>query len=369
MGQSRLAVAMWSFTIAIALLLSVSPSSGGVVKRSIQSKYKSAKDLLKLTGAGKAIKETFKSAGNELEALADELDKEVSAIADLAAYINGTETEKMAEALAEAKNIQSVMNDQRTELSGLARQTISKSERIIKKFKDMADKKRGVDSGMRSILRDMRTLLRISEDKLKTAKENISTLREKINKVLASLRVFQGLIKAAKERDAALKAGLPAKTAEEIMSGITEDIKNGVDGYKKSKRGDGTTSVITSVLGGLTRLTTSILKAANREDVGPKLASALDKTNRAVKIVETQANLMEEEVKVIIEWKDAVNNVKEDVFSGNLRDEDAQDLYDDIKERIEDGDVTELYSAFNDLKEAAQNYLTHVAEVCHSCTE
>merc|ERR1712156_1367919 len=100
-------------------------------------------------------------------------------------------TEKMSEALAEAKNIQSLMNDQRTELSGLAKQTISKSERIIKKFREMAAGSRKVDRGMRSVLRDMRSLLRFSEGKLKTAKETISTLREKINKVLASLQVLK----------------------------------------------------------------------------------------------------------------------------------------------------------------------------------
>merc|ERR1719206_1377770 len=153
----------------------------------------------------------------------------------------------MSEALAEAKNIQSLMNDQRTELSGLAKQTISKSERIIKKFKEMVAGSRGVDRGMRSVLRDMRSLLRFSE----------------------------GKFKAAKEKDARLSAGLKAKTAEEILNGITTDIMTGVDGYSKAKRGDETMSVVTSILGGVTRLTTSIIKAVNRPDVGPKLNSAL----------------------------------------------------------------------------------------------
>merc|ERR1711963_208406 len=203
--DSSLAVAMHSFTIiAFALLLSASISSGGVVRRSIQSKpYKNAKDLLSMKGAGDAIKRSFQSAGSDLEALADELDREASSIADLAAYIKGSETEKMAEALAEAKNIQSLMNDQRTELSGLAKQTISKSERIIKKFREMAAGSRKVDRGMRSVLRDMRSLLRFSEGKLKTAKETISTLREITNKVLASLQVFK--LKTAKETISTLR--------------------------------------------------------------------------------------------------------------------------------------------------------------------
>ena len=100
---------MQSFTIAITILFSLSLSSGGVVRRSVESKpYKNAKELLSMKGAGEAIRKSFESAGSDLEALADELDKEVTSIADLAAYINGTETEKMSEALAEAKNIQSV---------------------------------------------------------------------------------------------------------------------------------------------------------------------------------------------------------------------------------------------------------------------
>merc|ERR1719450_378180 len=364
---------MQSFTIAIAILFSLSFSSGGVVRRSVESKpYENAKEFLSMKGAGEAIKNSFESAGSDLEDLADKLDKEVTSIADLAAYINGTETEKMSEALAEAKNIQSLMNDQRTELSGLAKQTISKSERIIKKFKEMAAGSRTVDRGMRSVLRDMKSLLRFSEGKLKTAKRTISTLRGKINKVLASLRVFQGLIKAAKERDEAISAGLPAKTAAEIITGITSDIKSGVDGYTAAKPGDETISVVTSVLGGITRLTTSIVKAVNREDVGPKLSSALRKTNKAIDIVTKQKNSMEKEVELIIVWKDAVANVKNDVFDGNLeegREEDEQELYEEIKEIIEDGDVKELNDAFSGLKDAAQSYLSQIKTVCRSCTE
>merc|ERR1712012_449283 len=204
MGQLSLAVVMQSFTVAIAILCSLSFSSGGVVRRSVESKpYENAKELLSMKGAGEAIKNSFESAGSDLEDLAEKLNKEVTSIADLAAYINGTETEKMSEALAEAKNIQSLMNDQRTELSGLAKQTISKSERIIKKFREMAAGSRKVDRGMRSVLRDMRSLLRFSEGKLKTAKETISTLREKTNKVLASLQVFK--LKTAKETISTLR--------------------------------------------------------------------------------------------------------------------------------------------------------------------
>merc|ERR1712147_169414 len=184
-----------------------------------------------------------------------------------------------------------------------------------------------------------------------TAKETILTLREKINKVFATLRVFEGMIKAAKEKDARLSAGLKAKTAEEILNGITTDIMTGVDGYSKAKRGDETMSVVTSILGGVTRLTTSILKA----------------TGKAIEIVKQQKDSMEKEVELIIVWKDAVETVKQDVFAGDLKDkreEDAQDLYEEIEGLIEDGDVEELYEAFNGLKDAAQSYLSHIERVC-----
>ena len=80
---------------------------------------------------------------------------------------------------------------------------------------------------------------------------------------------------------------------------------------------------------------------------------------------------MEKEVELIIVWKDAVETVKQDVFAGDLKDkreEDAQDLYEEIEDIIED-DAEELYDAFNDLKNAAQKYLSHIERVCLSCTE
>jgi len=346
-----------------------------LVRRSINDKpkpYTSAKNLLSMGAAGEAIKKSFEGAGSELEEMARELENEVNSISDLAAYINGTETEKMSEALAEAKNIQSLMNDQRTELSGLAKNTISKCERIVKKLGETVSGKRGLDSGMRSMLRDMRNLLISSEEKLKEAKETIKTLREKINKVLATLRVFKGLIKAAKTKDENLKRGLPAEDIQNILGGITKDIMGGVDGYQKAKKGDGTASVLGSILGGITRLTAGIIKAVNRPDVGPKLDSALRNIDKAIRIVQEQKEAMEKEAELIIMWKDAVLLVKQDVFGGNLKErteKEDQDLYEEIEEIIEDGDVQEIYDSFNGLRDAASGYLNHVKTVCRACTE
>ena len=61
-----------------------------------------------MKGASEAIKKAFKSAGNEMEELADKLEGEVDGLARLSSYINITETEKISDALAEALNIQSV---------------------------------------------------------------------------------------------------------------------------------------------------------------------------------------------------------------------------------------------------------------------
>ena len=58
-------------------------------------------------------------------------------------------------------------------MSGLAKHTISKCERIVSKMNETIAGKRGLDSGMRSLLRDMRNLLRFSEEKLKEARDSI----------------------------------------------------------------------------------------------------------------------------------------------------------------------------------------------------
>merc|ERR1711923_682056 len=109
----------------------------------------------------------------------------------------GKETERMKDALAEAMNIKSLMDAQRTELSGLAKTTIDKCTKIREKFEEMVAKEKGLDSGMRSVLRKMKSLLKTSETKLTEAKKTTFDLTEKVNNVLASLTVFKGMIVAA----------------------------------------------------------------------------------------------------------------------------------------------------------------------------
>merc|ERR550517_2349048 len=188
-------------TITITLTLLAATTHGGVARRSIASNVvKSGKDLLSMKGASDAIKRSFKSAGKELEELSDKLEKEVKRLVKLSAYINETQAQKITDALAEAKNINSLMNDQRVELAGLAKTTITQTTRIVDKIKDIVAKDREFDSGMNSMLRSMKSLLKTSERKLDLAKKNINELREKVNTILATLESLKGLVEVCKYR-------------------------------------------------------------------------------------------------------------------------------------------------------------------------
>jgi len=322
-----------------------------------------------MKGASDAIKRSFQNAGNEMEELAHRLEEEVDSLARLSSYINITETEKIADTLAEALNIQNLLNDQRTELSGLAKQTISKCERIVRKFEETVAKERELDSGMRSILRDMRSLLSFSEKKLVEARDTIKELGEKINKVMASLRVFKGMILRAKDMEERLSANKTVTDAQDIIRNIKEGIVNGVDGYSKAEEGDGTKRVLESILGPITKLSLSLVKVVNRPDIGPKLDSALNNVNDAIKIVKKQSSEMEKERVAISKWRDAVEDVKNDVFQGDLRGTEEEFLFEEIQGIIEDGDVAEIYEAFNGLKDAAQNYLSVIKISCPLCAQ
>merc|ERR1711994_1032225 len=135
-----------------------------------------------MKGASQAITRSFKKAGTDLEDLAKNLEEEVNEIARLTAKIKHPEIKDMSEALTEAIDIQNLMNDQRIELSKLARQTFKKSESILVEFQEMVARDQDVESGMRGVLRDMRSLLLFSERKLKESKDNILSLTENIIK-------------------------------------------------------------------------------------------------------------------------------------------------------------------------------------------
>jgi len=361
---------MRTIIITVGFLLTATSTYGGVVRRSVSKKpYNNAKELLQMKGASDAIRKGFQSAGSELHTLAKKLEDEVKDLSDLTAYLDLKETERMKDALAEAMNIKSLMDAQRTELSGLAKTTIDKCTKIREKFEEMVDKERELDSGMRSVLRKMKSLLRTSETKLTEAKEVIIELTEKVNKVLAGLRVFKGLIEAAKEKDEALDN--TGQHISEISGGIIKSIRNGIDGYKKAKDDDKTMSVVGSILDGITSLTASVVKILEKPEIGPMVEEALESVNEAVTIIEKQKAFMGKELELVIIWKDAVNTVKTDVFSSDLKErkegEEPEDLYEDIKDMIEDEDMDDIYDAFDGLKGAAQAYLNQVKESCPSC--
>merc|ERR1719379_3288576 len=265
---------MRTIIITVGFLLTATSTYGGVVRRSVSKKpYNNAKELLQMKGASDAIRKGFQSAGSELHTLAKKLEDEVKDLSDLTAYLDLKETERMKDALAEAMNIKSLMDAQRTELSGLAKTTIDKCTKIREKF----DKERDLDSGMRSVLRKMKSLLRTSETKLTEAKKVIIELTEKVNEVLAGLRVFKGLIEAAKEKDEALDN--TGQHITEISGGIIKSIRNGIDGYKKAKDDDKTMSVVGSILDGITSLTTSVVKIFEKPEIGPMVEEALESVN------------------------------------------------------------------------------------------
>merc|ERR550525_2271957 len=271
-----------SITATITLSLLVATSYGGVVRRSIPSSIKSGKDLLSMKGASDAIKRSFKSAGKELEELSDKLEKEVKRLVKLSAYINETQAQKITDALAEAKNINSLMNDQRVELAGLAKTTITQTDRIVDKIKDIVAKDREFDSGMNSMLRSMKSLLKSSERKLDIAKKNINELREKVNTILATLESLKGLVEAVKDQEAAIQSAATAKDVGKIIEGLakdtTETILKGTENKASSKN---TASIVQSAFSGIARFAVSLVKVLQKPDVAGDLEDAVTEIGKA----------------------------------------------------------------------------------------
>merc|ERR1712025_934862 len=116
--------------------------------------------------------------------------------------------------------------------------------------------------------------------------------------------------------------------------------RNGLDGYKKAKDDDKTMSVVGSILDGVASLTASVVKILEKPEIGPMVEEALESVNEAVTIIEKQKAFMGKELELVIIWKDAVQTVKSDVFSSDLKErkegEEPEDLYEDIKDMIED---------------------------------
>merc|ERR550525_598155 len=357
-----------SITATITLSLLVATSYGGVVRRSIPSSIKNGKDLLSMKGASDAIKRSFKSAGKELEELSDKLEKEVKRLVKLSAYINETQAQKITDALAEAKNINSLMNDQRVELAGLAKTTITQTDRIVQKIKDIVAEDREFDSGMRSMLRSMKSLLKTSERKLDLAKKNIDKLREKVNAILATLETLKGLVEGVQEKEEALASAATAKDVGKIIEGLAKDTTETIlKGTENKASSANTASIVQSAFSGIARFAVSLVKVLQRPDVAQDLEDAVTEIGKAIDIIEKQKGNMNDEYKIITQWRDAVEKVKNDVFDTDF-DTDEEDLVDNIKEIISDPrDINEIYEAFGDLRSAASAYIRQVKQSCPSC--
>merc|ERR1719330_1391614 len=108
-------------------------------------------------------------------------------------------------------------------------------------------------------------------------------------------------------------------------------------------------SVVNSILDGVGALSASLVKVFTKPKIGPKVGKELD---------------------LVIRWKDAVQDVKNDVFDADLTDREEgedKDLYEEIQGMIEDDDMEDVYKAFDGLKDAAQAYLDAVKESCPTC--
>lgn len=319
-----------------------------------------------MKGASDAIKRSFSRAGEELEEMADTLEKEVANLARLSAYIKESETEKIVSALAEAKNVKSLMNDQRTELAALAADTIYQTDRIVTKFEDVIAKRRELDSGMRSMLRSMKNLLRSSEEKLASARTTINKLKFKVDTVLATLKVLKEIVKEVQMKEEALKTNVTAHDVTGILGDVVNTVTKGIKDANKAKTTkEQNTSIVQNVFSGISSLAVSVVKILQRPDVTELLGNALVNIDEATAIVEELGENMDRELQIVIQWKSAVSRVKSDVFGGKIGDKD--DKYEEIKEIIEDNDTEEIYTAFAALKSAAQKYLDQVKKSCPTC--
>merc|ERR1711884_148270 len=215
---------------------------------------------------------------------------------------------------------------------------------------------------MRSMLRSMRALLKTSERKLDEAKKTIDKLREKVNKILATLQVLKGLVEEVQKKEQALKGQKTAEGVTAILEGVANDVTNGIE------KADGTTATtVRNVFSGIGKFVVSLVKILKRPDVTGMLSTALEKIENAIDIIKKQKNNMEKELALIIIWRDAVDEVKQNVFAGDL-DGDEQDLVDEIEDIIsDDRDVNEIYDAFGELKIAASAYLRQVKKSCPVC--
>jgi len=151
-----------------------------------------------------------------------------------------------------------------------------------------------------------------------------------------------------------------AEGSTALLSGIAETVSKGVEAETN-------TAIVNTVFSGLGNFVTGLVKILKRPRVSNLLANALDGVKEAIAVITKLAENMTTEKTLIIQWKDAINEVKENVFVGSFDEENDNELFNEVKEIIEDGDVDEIYEAFGNLKSAASAYLNQVRISCPIC--
>jgi len=257
-------------------------------------------------------------------------------------------------------------------LAKLAKMTKTETARIVEKIKDIVAEDRDFDGDMRSRLRSIMSLLKTSERKLDLAKKNINNLREKVNTILAFLEILKDLAEAVQEKEEFLLASThAAEDIGNIIQGLANIIHTSFikDTTQLLLKGTGneassadTAYIVWNAFAGIDRFGVSLVKVLQRPDVAGDLNTAVTNIGKAMTIINKQKDNMDAELTIIIQWRDAVETVKEDVFDA--------DLVDNIKDVIsEPRDLNEIYDAFGDLKYAASAYLRQVSESCPSCVD
>merc|ERR1712244_133644 len=171
-----------------------------------------------------------------------------------------------------------------------------------------------------------------------------------------------------KDQEAALSKAETAKDVGKLIEGLaTDTTKTILKGTENEASSKNTVSIVQSAFSGIARFAVSLAKVLQRPDVAGDLEDAVTEIGKAISIINKQKKSMDDELTIIIQWRDAVEKVKNDVFDADL-DASEEDLIENIKDIISDPrDVSEIYEAFGDLKSAASAYLNQVKKSCPSC--
>ena len=150
--------------------------------------------------------------------------------------------------------------------------------------------------------------------------------------------------------------------AANVISGIVGIVGTSIQAVESSDSLRKIPSVVKSFVSDVNNFDERLVFALTRPDMSRMLTRVEGKIDNAVGTVSKLQEGIHEEKLLLIGWKDAVDVVTFDVYDDNLEggSEDNQEIFDQIKEIIVDGDVEEIYEVFTDLEKAGQSYLDHI---------